>query len=64
MRVYQNSNSAVNAVRSGKVVAFLTDAATLQYFAQVYNCAWALLQLEHRNRFSDLVGFITLMLFI
>lgn len=43
MRVYSSTNAAVDAVRSNQVVAFLTDAATLQYFAQVCNRA----NLEH-----------------
>jgi ABC-type amino acid transport substrate-binding protein len=39
MRVYSSTDAAVDAVRSNQVVAFLTDAATLQYFAQVDNQA-------------------------
>lgn len=38
MRVYSSTDAAVNAVRSNQVVAFLTDAATLQYFAQSLPC--------------------------
>ena len=41
--MYSSTDAAVNAVRSNQVVAFLTDAATLQYFAQVRSQA----NLEH-----------------
>ena len=40
--MYSSTDAAVDAVRSNQVVAFLTDAATLQYFAQVHsqpNCS-------------------------
>ena len=34
--MYQTTQQAVTAVRSGAVAAFLTDTATLQYFAQAW----------------------------
>ncbi len=34
MRTYSSTQAAVADLRAGKVVAYLTDAATLQYFSQ------------------------------
>lgn len=35
MKIYPNNDAAVAAVRNGEVVAYLTDFATLQYYASV-----------------------------
>ncbi len=43
MRLYDSTQDAVEAVRAGKVAAYLTDEATLQYFAQARPHVLALL---------------------
>lgn len=35
MKIYNGTADAVAAVRSGKVLAYITDYATLKYFASV-----------------------------
>lgn len=43
MRLYDSTQDAVEAVRAGKVAAYLTDEATLQYFSQARPHVLALL---------------------